>query len=468
MGSTETVEYAPGQLVGGKYLLVSEIGAGGMGTVWAARNNATDAEVALKIWRDDGRDSDAENTRTRFRNEAKLSAMLAHRNVVRVFDLLTEPDGTLVLVMERLRGCSLASYLRTYGKIDEHAVLAIGSGLLAALDQAHQAGIVHRDMKPANVFLAVEADGHVTPKLLDFGIAKVPSANTSLTLDGSVLGTPRYMSPEQIRSKEIDGRSDIFSLSTVLYEALTGTSPFDGDTAGAALAMVLEINVDPDPTLNPQLWTALSRGLAKKPYERPSSAGEFAAGLRAACPTTDTELDQALRQLNIAAVAEEPVVIPSLPTSFQRGKKRSRLPIYLALTGIFALAVTVGVTLGRRAPEPQGSTHVTNAAGGNGTGGASTASTSAGASMGTAMSTGASTGTAVSTGTSTGTGATTNVNEPSVFEVPADNNPWNSVPTMTPANGGGTTNGGAGKIKKPVAPAASASGKRPVATTPGF
>ncbi len=450
MGSTDTVEYAAGQLVGGKYLLVAEIGAGGMGTVWAARNNATDAEVALKIWRDDGRDADADNTRTRFRNEAKLSAMLAHRNVVRVFDLLTEPDGTLVLVMERLRGCSLASYLRSCGKIDEPAGLAIASGLLAALDQAHQAGIVHRDMKPANIFLAVEADGHVTPKLLDFGIAKVPSANTSLTLDGSVLGTPRYMSPEQIRSKEIDGRSDIFSLSTVLYEALTGTSPFDADTAGAALAMVLEINVDPDPTLNPQLWTALARGLAKKAYERPSTAAEFSATLRAACPSTDTELDQALRHLNIAAVAEEPVVIPSLPTSFGRANKRSKLPIYLALAGIFALAVTIGVTLGRRTPEPH-ATRNTNAGGGNGAGGASAATASTGVVAGP-----------VSTGASTGAG------EPSVFEVPGDNGSWGSVPTMTPANGGGTTSAGVGKIRKPVTPATSSSGKRPVATTPGF
>jgi serine/threonine-protein kinase len=458
----DTGELTSGQLVGGKYLLVSEIGAGGMGTVWAARNQATDAEVALKIWRDDGRDADAENTRTRFRNEAKLSAMLAHRNVVRVFDLLTEPDGTLVLVMERLRGCSLASYLRTYGRLDERATLAVASGLLAALDQAHRAGIVHRDMKPANVFLAMEADGHVTPKLLDFGIAKVPTANTSLTLDGSVLGTPRYMSPEQIRSKDLDGRSDLFSLGTVLYEALTGISPFDADTAGAALAMVLEMDVDPDPSLSPQLWSALSRALAKKPYERPATAAELAASLRAAVPCNDTELDQALRALNITQVAEEPVVIPALPPSFERGKRASRLPIYLGLGGVLTLALTLGITLGRVRSSDDSPGHAANA------GSASPAASSSGSVTASNAGNG-----------SNGAGG----NSPSGSETGG----WGAMPaasiaasqstsstpstaSMTPPGPAGLNQGGGGVkaiIKRPT-PASSGSGKRPVATTPGF
>jgi hypothetical protein len=199
----------------------------------------------------------------------------------------------------------------------------------------------------------------------------------------------------------------------------------------------------------------LSRGLAKKPYERPATAAEFSAALRATCAATDSQLDQALRALNIAAVAEEPVVIPALPTSFERGKRRSKIPLYLGLAGVFMLAVTVGVTLGRRPTEPAG--HTSNATGG---GGASSASTSA------TVATGAGTQ-ATNTQAQIPPPPDTNALE---IQTPgtSDTGAWGAMPNM--ANGQVNTNGGTGGgrpyIRKPVQP--SSSGKRPVATTPGF
>jgi serine/threonine-protein kinase len=333
--------YAQGDKIAGKYTLLSEIGSGGMGSVWLARNDTTEADVALKIWR--AAEEDPDQTKTRFRNEARLSAMLTHRNIVRVFDLITEPNGALVLVMERLQGCTLASYLRAQKYLGARAAVGITCGILAALEQAHKAGIVHRDVKPANVFLAVDPDGHVTPKLLDFGIAKVPAANMELTGDGRSLGTPRYMSPEQIRGKEIDGRSDIFSMAVILYETMTGISPFTADTPGASLAAVLEVEVDPDEHIDAQLFSELARGLSKRAYERHATAAEFAATLRKAIQCSDADMDEALRQLEPLKHAEGPSRPISMELSrLELGKPVSKSPIRF-LPWAFAAVAILGI-----------------------------------------------------------------------------------------------------------------------------
>jgi serine/threonine-protein kinase len=166
------------------------------------------------------------------------------------------------------------------------------------LAHAHQRGLIHRDVKPANIFFAVEPDGHVIPKILDFGIAKLPAASSPLTVDGSVLGTPHYMAPEQIRGQEdLDGRSDMFSLAVVLYEMLTGTRVFQRDSAAASLAAVLEHEVDPDPRIEPRVWVAISRALAKRPYERFATCAEFAEALRKSVDATDEDFALALQEL---------------------------------------------------------------------------------------------------------------------------------------------------------------------------
>ncbi len=288
-------ETPPETLLGGKIRLLQRIGRGGMGDVWVARNEATQAEVAVKTLQ--------RNERTplhdeRFRREARLAATVSHRNVVRVFDLVDEDDGTLGLVMELLRGGTLEACMRERGPLSAMHALAVCCAILSALHHVHEKGIVHRDVKPANIFFAVEPDGHVIPKILDFGIAKLPAVSSTLTVDGSVLGTPHYMAPEQIRGVvDLDGRSDMFSVASVLYEILTGERLFQRDSAAASLAAVLEHDVDPDPRIDPKVWIAIARALAKRPYERFATCGEFAEALRAAIGATDEDFATALQEL---------------------------------------------------------------------------------------------------------------------------------------------------------------------------
>jgi serine/threonine-protein kinase len=288
-------EIPPAHLLGGKIRLLQRIGRGGMGDVWMARNEATQAEVAVKTLQKSER---SETHDERFRREARLAATISHRNVVRIFDLVDEADGTLGLVMELLRGGTLEACMRERGPLSTMHSLAVAAPILSALNHVHQKGIVHRDVKPANMFFAVEPDGHVIPKILDFGIAKLPAASSPLTIDGSVLGTPHYMAPEQIRGAlDIDGRSDMFSLAVVLYEMLTGVRVFQRDSAAASLAAVLEHEVDPDPRIEPRVWVALSRALAKRPYERFATCAEFAEALRRAVDATDEDFSIALQEL---------------------------------------------------------------------------------------------------------------------------------------------------------------------------
>jgi serine/threonine-protein kinase len=303
-----------GTLLGGKIRLIQRIGRGGMGEVWVARNESTQAELAVKTL--------ARSERTpvhdeRFRREARLSATISHRNVVRVFDLIDEADGTLGLVMELLKGGTLGELLRERGTLTSMQAIAIAIPILSAMHHVHQKGIIHRDVTPANVFFAVEPDGHVIPKILDFGIAKLPAAGSALTMDGSVLGTPHYMSPEQIRGNEdIDGRSDMFSFAVVIYEMLTGVRVFQRDAASASLAAVLEHEVDPDPRIEPRLWIAISRALAKRPYERYASCAEFGEALRAAVPHTDDDLATTLQEMRLRETPPSPESTTGASSSF--------------------------------------------------------------------------------------------------------------------------------------------------------
>ncbi len=290
--------FVPGGKIAGKYSLLCEFGSGGMSDIWLAKNDATDAEVVLKVARGckDG-ENDSLILRERFRNEARACAKLGHPNIVRVFDLIEDDGASMVLVMERLHGCTLSDCIAVKGKIAPASAVAIMLGLLAGLEHAHGAGLIHRDIKPENVFLAVDPDGLVTPKMLDFGVAKFPSAKNNLTLDGLILGTPQYMSPEQVRAQKLDVRSDVFALGTVLYEILTGTSPFEAETTSAALAAVLERQPERIDFVPAALWEVLARTLDKNPANRPASAAILGKELREAVGVDDAVLAAALENL---------------------------------------------------------------------------------------------------------------------------------------------------------------------------
>jgi serine/threonine protein kinase len=272
------------RVVGGKIEIFERIASGGMADVFRGRNVVTGADVAVKLLPP----SAEEIARERFRFEARVASKLVHRGIVRVFDLLEDADGTLALVMELLVGETVEQRLAR-GRIDAVEAVAIALPILGALEHAHSVGVVHRDIKPANILLAVEPDGRVTPKLVDFGIAKAAVSSVQ-TIDGTVLGTARYMSPEQIRGETLDGRSDVFSVAVTLYEAMTGTSPFAAADATTSIAKVLELSVDPDDLIPAKLWLSVERALAKQRYGRPDSAAVFARELLAALGASNDDL----------------------------------------------------------------------------------------------------------------------------------------------------------------------------------
>ncbi len=365
---------APGLQLAGKYRLRRLLASGGMGQVWVATNESTGADVALKVLRRaEAGEGDVEGVRhaeERLRQEARLSAMLTHRSIVRVFDLV-EQDGSLVLVMELLRGETLHDYAKRLGPRSSEEAIAILVPVLGALAHAHDLGLVHRDVTPSNIFLGVDPDGHVTPKLVDFGIAKARAgviASRVETVAGDVLGTPRYVAPERIRAlPDLDGRADLFSVGVVLYELLTGVSPFAATTASASLAAVLERPVDPDPSIDPRVWLELRRAVAKQPYERHASARELAVGLRDAIGATDASLEAQLQLVaplvaplgapdgveNAAPLDEPPTVAPwqTPEPSPTPGRRRGSWVVAAALVAIVG-GGTVALARGSRAVTP--------------------------------------------------------------------------------------------------------------------
>jgi serine/threonine protein kinase len=301
-------ERKAGDRIAQKLELVRRLAEGGMGELWVARNLSTHAEVAIKVLLPQR--SDDEHAAERFRHEAEVGAMLAHRNVTRVFDLLVDDDGALVLVMELLHGRTLEAAYKEKGTLSCLEAVELIVPILGALQHAHDHGVIHRDVKPSNIFLDVDPDGHLTPKVLDFGIAKAQDSS-SLTHTGEALGSPKYMSPEQVRAnKQLDARSDLFSIGVVLYEIITGDNPFDAPSPTAALANVLEVEVDPDPRIEPRLWLEIQRALAKQVYERHASAKELADAL---CRAVGLTAPESLRRPG--PTAPSPASVPATPSS---------------------------------------------------------------------------------------------------------------------------------------------------------
>jgi serine/threonine-protein kinase len=248
-----------GDVLAGKYRVLAELGAGGMGCVYRAENMLTGKQVALKCLHSHlaaGADSSA-----RLLREARAVASLAHSNVVDVYDVIRDGE-TLFLVMELLRGETLRAYLgRTpQPKISEFLALILPA--MSGVEAAHQCGVIHRDLKPENIFLAqVGGIKHVVVKVLDFGIAKLALApGATLTRSGAALGTPLYMSLEQLRGdKDVDQRADVYAFGVMLYEAVTGTMPYDAETLPELAIKVATTDAPSVKSLRNDVPTALAR-----------------------------------------------------------------------------------------------------------------------------------------------------------------------------------------------------------------
>ncbi len=288
MSTSASALVAPGAIVAGKYRLEALIGEGGMGSVWAATHTGLGQAVAIKFVSKEFVNS-SEALR-RFDAEAKAAAQLRSRHVVQVFDNGTLEDGTPYIAMELLRGENLYAKVHRAGPVSLAETVEILSQCCKALGRAHAAGIVHRDIKPDNIFLAQSSDDDAgLVKVLDFGIAKFAAGpnDQGTTRTGAVLGTPLYMSPEQARGlKTIDHRTDLYSLGLVGYTLLTGNLAFSSESFGDLL---LQICTAPLPSLcanapwlPPSMEAWFQRACARDPQDRFASAQEFADALRGA------------------------------------------------------------------------------------------------------------------------------------------------------------------------------------------
>jgi serine/threonine protein kinase len=348
---------APGTKLG-PYEFQSLLGAGGMGEVYRARDTRLERTVALKILR--AQLSSDPARKQRFEREAKTISSLNHPHICTLHDIGSQ-DGVDYLVMECVEGETLAKRLEK-GPLPLKQVLKYGAQIADALDKAHQAGIVHRDLKPGNIMLTATG-----AKLLDFGLAKpagpqtsVASLTTVVTQDspvteqGTIAGTFQYMSPEQVEGKELDGRSDIFSLGSVLYETLMGQKAFGGKSQLSVASAILEKEPAPISTIKPltppALDHAIRRCLTKEVEKRWQNAGDLA------------------RELDWAAESEAQAG-QSAPIS-ARSKTRERLAWTFALATAFIAAGLVFVHFNKRSPQapvlrtmilpPEGGTFVFN------------------------------------------------------------------------------------------------------------
>ena len=268
----------PGQVIDGKYRIVRELGAGGMGAVYEGENVRIGRRVAIKVLHAEA--AHAPDLRRRFEREARVAAKIGSPNICDVLDLGDLPSGHAYLVMEYLEGEGLDSLLTRVERLPAKEIAPIVVQLLDGLSAMHGANIVHRDLKPANVFLT-DSGGRELVKILDFGISKFQAQTEDLqkTETGALLGTPLYMSPEQSRGLELDGRSDIYSVGVILYRALSGGHCFDADNLPQLLfKTALEAPIPLEPRVDGvdrSFVPIVEKALEKDPANRYASAREF-------------------------------------------------------------------------------------------------------------------------------------------------------------------------------------------------
>ncbi|MDT7542996.1 MAG: eukaryotic-like serine/threonine-protein kinase [Acidobacteriota bacterium] len=289
MGYTAPCAPLIGQVLDEKYRLDEWLGEGGMGTVYRATHMLIDRPVAVKVLH--ARFVEDEAAQQRFRREARAAGRLQHPNAVAVTDFGRTSEGCVYIVMELLEGRTLREVMAQDAPLPVERVITLMSQIAAAVEAAHEGGVIHRDLKPANIFVVQRKGQLPVVKVLDFGIAKLAADSLddsdakNLTQTGVMIGTPRYMSPEQCDGEKLTPASDVYSLGIILYEMLTGETPFNG---ASPLAIALQHSSKSPrppreivPTIPSDLERVVLHALAKKPADRPSDAGAFREELNA-------------------------------------------------------------------------------------------------------------------------------------------------------------------------------------------
>lgn len=323
-----------GATLDGKFRIEREIASGASGDVYEAMHLVLGTPVAVKVLRP-GIPETADIRRKRFLREARVAARIQSDHVVRVFDVVAPEVGPTYIVMELLQGETLADRVKRVGAIASSEAVDLVAQAARPLAELHDAGIVHRDVKPSNLFLARDADGRERIKLLDFGVAAfqrpVSPGESSLTLSEAIIGTPRYMAPEQVvSSRQVDARADVWALGVTLYELLSGKPPFDGQTVLAVLNQIEHQEPRPLAELCPQvpgaILSVVHACLAKDPAGRPADA-------------------RALRESLLGA----PDVAP---TAFSSGAHVSRGRAAAVVGAVVTLGVLAAFGLRRSPPPP--------------------------------------------------------------------------------------------------------------------
>jgi predicted Ser/Thr protein kinase len=363
-----------GQVVADRYHIIKKLGEGGMGTVYLGEHVKMGRKSAIKVMTQAmTNDPDAVS---RFNREASNASRLSHPNICQIYDFGETADGIIYLAMEFIEGCSLSDLIEREGALPLARAANILRQSADALQVAHDQTIVHRDIKPDNIMIVTAKDGSDVAKVVDFGIAKALAGDETgqkVTKTGLVVGTPEYMSPEQLSGDKLDGRSDIYSLGLVLYKMLTGVLPFQADTAQET--MIKRLTDDPEPLAQarpdiafpPALQAVLEHALARSVDDRYAGAGEFGRDVMASvgdAPVPGTRMDvahvtQAATQLmntemalKLAKKGKGAAAAPAPAPGPTAAKRFPLLPVLGGVGGVGVLAVVAVLMMNKSGGTP--------------------------------------------------------------------------------------------------------------------